>query len=40
MYTEVTQLVEYRSPKPAVGSSSLSFRAINRIMNEEGYLIY
>ena len=27
MYTEVAQLVEHRSPKPGVGSSSLSFRA-------------
>ena len=31
-YTEVAQLVEHRSPKPGVGSSSLSFRAKRKIM--------
>lgn len=31
-HTEVAQLVEHRSPKPGVGSSSLSFRAKLRIM--------
>ena len=31
-FTEVAQLVEHWSPKPGVGSSSLSFRAKLRIM--------
>lgn len=34
IYTGVAQLVEYRSPKPAVGSSSLSSRANNNDMNK------
>ena len=29
-FTELAQLVEHRSPKPGVGSSSLSFRANNK----------
>ena len=32
IFTEVAQLVEHWSPKPGVGSSSLSFRAINYIL--------
>ena len=48
IHTGVAQLVEYRSPKPAVGSSSLSSRAkindMNKIINyvKESYneLIY
>lgn len=48
IHTGVAQLVEYRSPKPAVGSSSLSSRAkindMNKIINyvKESYneLVY
>jgi hypothetical protein len=31
-YTGVAQLVEHWSPKPGVGSSSLSSRAINLVL--------
>ena len=37
--TEVAQLVEHWSPKPGVGSSSLSFRAkIYRFDEKDNYL--
>ena len=34
-HTKVAQLVEHRSPKPSVGSSSLSFRAIKTQAKDE-----
>ena len=34
-FTGLAQLVEHWSPKPGVGSSSLSFRAKNNLFNEE-----
>ena len=37
-HTKVAQLVEHRSPKPSVGSSSLSFRAIKTLVEDEKVL--
>ena len=38
MFTGLAQLVEHWSPKPGVGSSSLSTRANKRIMNIVSYI--
>lgn len=39
-FTEVAQLVEYWSPKPGVGSSSLSFRAKIYRFDEKSNSLY